>query len=271
MSTAGNATFTRTAGSRVTLPRVARMEWIKFWSLRSTFYTLAIAALVTVGLGLVSSMVVEGDGGNGPALDDPTWNSLYGVTMAALATAVVGVLMATSEYATGTIRSTLSAVPARLPVLWAKVAVFTAGSFLFTFAAALTSFLAGQAILSARGLDGASLSDPGAFRAVVGAAVYLTGAGLIGLAVGSMLRNTAGAITAVVGALFLAPSVLRLLPGSVSDAISPYAPMNAAQSFITEQNLGSDALSPWAGLLVFVCYLVVLLTGAAALLKRRDA
>ncbi|MEW1722559.1 hypothetical protein [Streptomyces sp. NPDC093109] len=160
------------------------MEWIKFWSLRSSFATLSVAALVTVALGLVSSLVVEGDGGSGPALRDPTWNSLYGVTMAALATAVVGVLMATGEYATGTIRSTLSAVPARLPVLWAKAAVFTAGSFAFTFAASMVSFLAGQAILASRGLDGASLADPGAFRAVIGAAVYLTGAGLVGLAAG---------------------------------------------------------------------------------------
>ncbi|MEE1800705.1 ABC transporter permease [Streptomyces sp. JV176] len=262
----------RSPGSRVTLPRVVHMEWIKFWSLRSSFSTLAVAAVVTVSLGLVSSLVVEDGGGSGPALADPTWNSLYGVTMAALATAVVGVLMATGEYATGTIRSTLSAVPARLPVLWAKVAVFAAGSFTFMFAASMVSFLAGQAILSSRGLDGASLSDPGAFRAVVGAAVYLTGAGLVGLAVGSMLRNTAGAITAVVGVLFLVPSVLRLLPGSISDAVFPYLPMNAAQSFITEQTGGSgDALAPWAGLLVFVCYLVVLVAGAAVLLKRRDA
>lgn len=89
-----------------------------------------------------------------------------------------------------------------------------------------------------------------------------------------MLRNTAGAITAVVGVLFLVPSVLRLLPGSISDAVFPYLPMNAAQSFITEQTGGAgvgDALAPWTGLLVFGCYLVVLMAGAAALLKRRDA
>ncbi|MFD3307214.1 ABC transporter permease [Streptomyces sp. NPDC058694] len=223
--------------------------------------------MVTAGLGLVSSLVVKADG-DGPRLEDPTWNSLYGVTMAALATAVVGVLMATGEYATGTIRSTLSAVPARLPVLWAKVTVFAAGSFAFTFAASMVSSLAGQAILASRGLPGASLTDPGAFRA----AVYLTGAGLVGLAVGSMLRNTAGSITAVVGVLFLVPSVLRLLPGSISDAVFPYLPMNAAQAFITDQTGGSgDALAPWAGLAVFVCFLAVLVAGAAALLKRRDA
>ncbi|MFD3377511.1 MULTISPECIES: ABC transporter permease [unclassified Streptomyces] len=264
-------TLAPTPSSRVTLPRVVHMEWIKFWSLRSTFYTLTVAAVVTVGLGLVSSLVVKADG-EGPRLEDPTWNSLYGVTMAALATAVVGVLMATGEYATGTIRSTLSAVPARLPVLWAKVTVFAAGSFAFTFAASLVSFLAGQAILASRGLHGASLADPGALRAVIGAAVYLTGAGLVGLAVGSMLRNTAGSITAVVGVLFLVPSVLRLLPGSISDAVFPYLPMNAAQAFITDQTGGNgDALAPWAGLAVFVCFLAVLVAGAAALLKRRDA
>lgn len=271
-------TFGGTPGSRVTLPRVVRMEWIKFWSLRSTFYTLVIAAVVTVSLGLVSSLVVKANG-DGPRLEDPTWNSLYGVTMAALATAVVGVLMATGEYATGTPRrARVPSAPRARPCppgcrcCWGKATVFAAGSFAFTFVASMVSFLAGQAILASRGLHGASLADPGAFRAVVGAAVYLTGAGLVGLAVGVMLRNTAGSITAVVGVLFLVPSVLRLLPGSISDAVFPYLPMNAAQAFITDQTGGSgDALAPWAGLAVFICYLAVLMTRAAALLKRRDA
>ncbi|MDT3439246.1 ABC transporter permease [Pseudofrankia sp. BMG5.37] len=264
------ATLTQMSGSRVTLPRVMHMEWIKFWSLRSTIYTLAVALLVTVGIGTLSTALVDFKA-NGPAANDPTWDSLYGITIAALATAVLGVLMTTSEYGTGTIRATLAAVPARLPVLWAKVAVFAAGSFIFTFAAGLAAFLAGQAILSARDLDSATLFDPGAFRAVVGAAVYLTGAGLIGVAIGSLLRHTAGAITAVIGALFLAPSLLPLLPGSIRDTVNPYMPLNAAQAFITVNGPGSGDLSPWAGLAVYAGYLVVLVVWAAVMLKRRDA
>ncbi|MBA2945978.1 ABC transporter permease [Streptomyces himalayensis] len=259
------------AGQRVTFPRVVHMEWIKLRSLRSTIYTLAITVALVVGFGLLLSSVVGS--GEGPGQDDfgdPTSISLGGVTLAALAISVLGVLMSAGEYATGTIRATLSAVPARLPVLWGKVVVFAAVSFVLMFIAALGAFLAGQSVLSSRDMATAALSDPGVFRALVGAAVYLTGAGLIGLAVGALLRNTAGAITLVVGALFVVPGLIQLLPSSWNDAIGPYLPSNAGNSFMAVQTTG-DALSPGAGLAVFAGYIVVLLAGAAVLLKRRDA
>lgn len=108
------------------------------------------------------------------------------------------------------------------------------------------------------------------FRALVGAAVYLTGAGLIGLAVGVLLRNTAGAITLVVGALFVVPGLIQLLPSSWNDAIGPYLPSNAADAVMAVRTAG-DSLSPGSGLVVFAGYIVVLLAGAAVMLKRRDA
>ncbi|WP_050778106.1 ABC transporter permease [Micromonospora sp. ATCC 39149] len=257
---------------RVTLPRVLRMEWIKFWSLRSTIYTLAITALLTIGVGsLVSGVIGTGDGGPGQDdFSDPASMSLGGVMLAALATAALGVLTSTSEYASGMIRATLAAVPARLPVLWAKVIVFAAVSFVLMLATSLVAFLAGQAILSSRGFTSVTLADPGVFRAVVGAAVYLTGAGLIGLAVGALLRNTAGAVTTVVGALFVLPVLIQLLPASWDDSIFPYLPSNAAGSFMAVE-AASPSLSAWPGLAVFTGYIAVLLAGAAVLLKRRDA
>lgn len=266
-------TLTRPAGDlRVTLPRVLRMEWIKFWSLRSTIFTLVITAVLTIGIGsLVSGVIGSGDAGPGQDdFGDPTSISLSGVTLAALAIAALGVLMTTGEYASGMIRATLAAVPARLPVLWAKAIVFAAVGFVLMLGTSLVAFLAGQAILSSRGLDSVTLSDPGVFRAVVGAAVYLTGAGLIGLAVGALLRNTAGAITTVVGALFVLPGLIQLLPVSWSDTISPYLPSNAAASFMAVET-ASPALSAWPGLAVFAGYVAVLLAGAAVLLRRRDA
>ncbi|WP_330293050.1 hypothetical protein [Streptomyces sp. NBC_00576] len=98
----------------------------------------------------------------------------------------------------------------------------------------------------------------------------LTGAGLIGLAVGVLLRNIAGAITFVVGALFVVPGLIQLLPSSWNDAIGPYLPSNAANAVMTVRTTG-DSLSPESGLAVFACYIFVLLAGAAVLLKRRDA
>jgi ABC-type transport system involved in multi-copper enzyme maturation permease subunit len=247
------------------------MEWIKLRSLRSTLYTLAITVALVIGLGLLfSSLVGSGDGPGEDDFSDPTSISLGGVMLAALAVAVLGVLTSAGEYATGSIRATLAAVPSRVPVLWGKVIVFAVVSFVLMFVAVLGAFLAGQSVLSSRGLDTAALSDPGVFRALVGAAVYLTGAGLIGLAVGVLLRNTAGAITLVVGTLFVVPGLIQLLPSSWNDAIGPYLPSNAANAVMTVQTAG-DSLSPGSGLAVFAGYVVVLLAGAAVMLKRRDA
>ncbi|WSQ14823.1 ABC transporter permease [Streptomyces sp. NBC_01231] len=258
-------------GLRVTFPRVVHMEWIKLRSLRSTLYTLAITVALVVGLGLLfSSVVGSGDGPDQNDFGDPTSISLGGVLLASLAVAVLGVLMSAGEYATGSIRATLAAVPSRLPVLWGKVVVFALVSFVLMFLAALGAFLAGQSVMSSRGLDTTALSDPGVFRALVGAAVYLTGAGLIGLAVGVLLRNTAGAITLVVGALFVVPGLIQLLPSSWNDAIGPYLPSNAADAVMAVRTAG-DSLSPGSGLVVFAGYIVVLLAGAAVMLKRRDA
>lgn len=256
---------------RVTFPRVVHMEWIKLRSLRSTTLTLAITVALLIGFGLLfSSVVGSGEGPDQEDFSDPTSITLGGVMLAALAIAVLGVLMSAGEYATGTIRATLAAVPSRLPVLWGKVVVFAAVSFVLMLVAALGAFLAGQSVLSSRDMDTAALSDPGVFRAVVGAAVYMTGAGLIGLAVGALLRNTAGAITLVVGALFVVPGLIQLLPSSWNDAIGPNLPSNAANSVMSVQT-ASNSLSPGTGLAVFAVYIVVLLAGAAVLLKRRDA
>jgi ABC-2 type transport system permease protein len=256
---------------RVTFPRVVHMEWIKLRSLRSTTLTLVITVALLIGFGLLfSSLVGSGEGPDQEDFSDSTSITLGGVMLAALATAVLGVLMSAGEYATGTIRATLAAVPSRLPVLWGKVVVFAVVSFVLMFVAALGAFLAGQSVLSSRDMDTAALSDPGVFRAVVGAAVYLTGAGLIGLAVGVLLRNTAGAITLVVGALFVVPGLIQLLPSSWNDAIGPNLPSNAANSVMSVQT-ASDSLSPGSGLVVFAVYIVVLLAGAAVVLKRRDA
>ncbi|MFB6551669.1 ABC transporter permease [Streptomyces sp. NPDC056405] len=258
-------------GLRVTFPRVVHMEWIKLRSLRSTLYTLAITVALVVGLGLLFSGVVgSGDGPGEDDFGDPTSISLGGVMLASLAVAVLGVLMSAGEYTTGSIRATLVAVPSRLSVLWGKAIVFAMVSFVLMLVAVLGAFVAGQSVLSSRGLDTTALSDPGVFRALVGAAVYLTGAGLIGLAVGVLLRNTAGTITLVVGVLFVAPGLFQLLPSSWNDAIGPYLPSNAANAVMTVQR-GSDSLSPGSGLAVFAGYIVVLLTGAAVMLKRRDA
>jgi ABC-2 type transport system permease protein len=264
-------TDTRTHGEqRVTFPRVVRMEWIKFWSLRSTIFTLALTAALVVGLGAIIASVAGNPDGPGDDFSDPTQISLAGVMLAVLASAALGALMSTGEYATGTIRATLAAVPSRLPMLWAKAVVFAVSSFVLMLGAALAAFLTSQAILSSRGLDTVALGDPGVLRAVVGAAVYLSGAGLIGLAVGALLRNTAAAISLVVATLFIVPGLFELLPQSWNDNVAPYLPSNAASAFMSVQAT-EPTLSSGAGFALFAGYVAVLLAGAAVLLRRRDA
>jgi ABC-type transport system involved in multi-copper enzyme maturation permease subunit len=183
-----------------------------------------------------------------------------------LAFGTLGVLLMAGEYSTGMIRSSLAAVPKRLPMLWAKIAVFTAVVFTVALAGSAIAFVAGQAII---GDGGASWSDPGVARAVIGTAVVLTGSGLLGIGLGALMRSTPGAITTLFGVMFLLGGIAALLvPESWSDAVQ-YLPSNAAGAFTAVTQESGD-LSPWAGLSVFLGY-VVAVTGAAALrLKRSD-
>jgi len=266
-------TLTATHGGelRVTQARVIKSEWIKFWSLRSTTVTLIASVLLFVGIGLLAAQI-SGDGSGTGARRNGSTNpidiSLAGVNFAQLVLGTLGVLLMSGEYGTGMIRSTLAAVPRRLPVLWAKIAVFTGVVFPLMLVAGLVAFLGGQAII---GDAGASLGDPGAWRAIVGSAAYVTGAGLLGLALGALLRSTPAAISTFFGVMFLLEGVVQLLlPSSWRDTVGPYLPSQAgsAMGAVAEQ---SGSLAPWAGLAVFLAYLVVLTGAAGYRLKREDA
>jgi ABC-2 type transport system permease protein len=255
---------------KVTQARVIKSEWIKFWSLRSTAITLVVSVIVFVGIGLIASSMV-GDGGatRGPArgVTDPVSASLAGVTLAQLAFGTLGVLFMAGEYSTGMIRSSIAAVPRRLPVLWGKIAVFTGVVFVVALIAAAIAFTGGQAIA---GSDGASWADAGVARAVIGSAFVLTASGLLGIALGALLRSTPAAISTLFGGLFLLSGIISLvLPDSWS-GVAQYLPSNAAGS-ITAVTRASDSLSPWAGLVVFAGYLVLVIGGAAYRLKHSDA
>lgn len=265
---------------RVTQWRVIVSEWIKLRSLRSTVITLFAAIVVVIGLGLLFSAISSGQiqadngggpgGGGPPAFTDPTGASLAGVNLGQLIIGVLGVLFMAGEYSTGMIRSSLAAVPKRLPVLWGKVVVFAAVTFVLMLVAAFVAFLGGQAIYSSSAV-GASLGDSGVLRAVVGSAVFLTAVGLIGLALGALLRNSAAAIATLFGLVFLLPGLIGLvLPDDWTSTISPYLPSNAGTALMSVTTSGSQ-LGPWQGLAVLAGYLVVLFAGAAVLLKRRDA
>jgi hypothetical protein len=180
------------------------------------------------------------------------------------------VLLITSEYATGLIRATLAAVPRRLPVLWGKAAMVAAATLAVTLPAALAAFLAGQEVLSRQHLA-TSLGHPGVARAVIGSALYLAVSGLLGLALGALLRSTAGGISALFGLFFALPIVAGFLPGSLSDEVNKYLPSTAGLAVTAVHPDPATSLAPWAGLGVSCLYAAVLLGFAALRTRRGDA
>jgi ABC-2 type transport system permease protein len=261
------ATLTPTAAPaplRVTQRRVITSEWIKLRSLRSTLFSLLAAVVCTVGLGiLVSALRANDFNQNGFAPGphfDPTLISLRGIYLAQLA---IG------EYSTGMIRATLSAVPRRLPVLWAKALVFGAVVFVVMGIASLLAFEGGQAMLSSANIH-VGLGSPGAARAVLGGALYLSVVGLLGVGLGFLVRNTAGAIATLFGLLLVLPAVVNALPASLYNEVNKYLPMVADTQVLTTVR-DTSLLAPWAGIGVFSLYAVAALGAGAVMLKRRDA
>ena len=180
----------------------------------------------------------------------------------------LGVLVITAEYSTGMIRSTFSAVPRRLPVLWGKALVYGVAVFVVSLPAVFIVFFAGQAILSAQHIN-IAISHPGVLRALFGAALFLTVMGLFGLGLGAIVRSTAGGIALLAGIVFVLPTLLDLLPTSAANSISPYLPSNAGGAVWTI-NPDPHTLAPWAGLAVFAAYAALSIAIAGMLLARRD-
>jgi ABC-type transport system involved in multi-copper enzyme maturation permease subunit len=255
------------------LPSVLRSEWTKLRSVRSTYWTLLAAAAATIGLSAILCAVYVAQYAHVSASDKATFNpasfSLTGAYLAQLAIAVLGVLVVTSEYGSGMIRSTFAAVPRRLTVLSAKAVVFVGVTLVVTTSAAVVAFLVGQSILSSKGI-GVGLGSPGALRAILGTGLYLAVLGLLALSLGTIIRKTAGGIAAVFGLIFVLPIVGSLLPSSMN-AIQEYLPSEAGQALIYGSRHGVTALSPWVGFAVFATYAVVALVIAGTTLIRRDA
>ncbi|MFC9324137.1 ABC transporter permease [Kitasatospora sp. NPDC057015] len=260
---------------RVTGRRVLRSEWAKLWSLRSTWITLGLALLFVVAFGIIACAHYKSRITSGGRLDrdfaDATAVrlSLFGTNFGQLALGVLGVLVTAGEYSTGMIRSTLAAVPRRLPVLWSKIAVYGVVALLVGTAGVLTAFLIGSGIVS--GTPAAlSPSDPGVVRSLLGAGLYLGLVGVIGVALGALLRSVAGGISVLVASLMLVPGLISLLPTSWQDDISPYLPSNAGESMFALRH-AAGTLTPGTGLLVLAAWTVLAAGAAAWRLARTDA
>jgi ABC-2 type transport system permease protein len=256
--------------AKVTQSRVAVSEWVKLRSLRSTIWTLTASVAMILGIGMLVCTIALQDLNSGRGLGgSPAMLSLYGVYLAQLAYGVLGVLLATGEYTTGQVRSTLAAVPRRLPVLWAKLGVFGGVALVTASAAVAVSMLAGQAILSGK-TAGGSLADPAVLRATTGAALYLTVAGLLGMALGFVIRSTAGGLSVLFGVLLVLPVLGSEVPGHTIREIDPYLPSQAGMAVWQLQH-SATALAPWTGFSLFAGYTALMVAAAAVTLMRRDA
>jgi hypothetical protein len=257
---------------------VLRSEWTKIRSVRSTTWTLVATIVITIGIGILATAAEAGNYAHFGPVDrliwDPTSLSLVGIVFGQLALGILGVLVMSAEYGTGTIRSTLAAVPNRPLFLAAKAGVFAAVAFIVGEILSFSAFFVGQMILSGSAPH-AALGQAGVLRAVAGGGLYLAVLGLLALGLASIIRHTAGAIAAFVGVLLVLPLITQNLPSSISNAIGKFEPINIGVAMTrVNPHLASGSVpsfSPWVGLAVLAGYAAVVLGIGGWMLVRRDA
>lgn len=247
------------------LNAVVRMEWRKLRTVRSTWFILLVFAAGMVGF---AALV----GANSPlhpsASYDPTEELYAGLALGQLAIGILGVLLLSSEFGSGSIRATFAAVPRRGSVLAAKAAVLAAVALAAGEALAFAAFAAFQ-IAAPHGAAHPSLGQSEVLRAVLFAGAYPCLIGLIGLGLAALIRHTAGAIAAIVGVVFLLPIVL--LPLGEHAAVMRFLPEIIAENSLTAVKPVTDSLTAGAGLGMLCLYAAVALAAGGAALARRDA
>ncbi|MEV4539455.1 ABC transporter permease [Asanoa sp. NPDC049518] len=245
---------------------VVRAEWTKLLSLRSTWVVLGTTAVLTVAFGGLIGW------NQARAGDAPTVAGAFlPIDLFSLVLGVFGVLLMTGEFSSGLVRSTFAAVPRRLPVLWAKAAALTVATLPVLAVTCVAALLVNQAFADG---DPITLADPGVLRATAGAAAAPLAMGLVGLAVGTLLRHTALAIALFVTTLLVLPAILpAALPDDVAHDVLRFVPVAASQAMYAVSADGGpfELLAPGQAALVLAGWVVVLLAAAAFVLRRRDA
>jgi ABC-2 type transport system permease protein len=182
---------------------------------------------------------------------------------------VLGALVVTTEYGTGMIRSTFAAVPSRGRVLAAKSAVVVGLLFVVGTVTALVGYVGGNYFLDREGIGLALEGD--VLRAMYGSGLYLAGIGLFTVAVGFLLRHTAGTISIVLALMLILGNMVMLVPGTFGDWLEKLMPGNAGAVIATPVSFNPNLLGPWEGYGVFLAQTAVLLGLAWYLVRRRDA
>lgn len=265
---------------RLSFAGIVKSEWIKFYAVRSTPIILLVTVIVTVGMSALMAVGMRASASNadvdmsmetdpGMAGLEPGMMSVtfsYGV--AQIVIAILGVLAITSEYSTGRIRSTVTAVPKRTPMYLAKIVVLSVTAVVTAAVTILLSFGVVTAILSS--VDMApNLSEDGAWRSLIGVPLYLTVIALFAMALGTLIRSTPGSIAAVLGIILVLP-IISTVPVEWIQTAAEFLPAAAGERLFTS-SLMDATLGPWQGFGVLCLWSVVLLGLGGVILKRRDA
>lgn len=274
--------MSQTIGRQVSVDRrhlrtvsVVRSEWIKLRTVRSTMWTLLAMVVISVGVSALAALAVSSRWNSLPLARrlsfDPTGVSLRGLLLSQLVIGVLGVLVMSAEYGTGTIRATLSAVPHRSLVLTTKATVFAAVGLVVGELLSFVAFLLGQSLLKSPAPH-ATLGQPGVLRAVVGGGLVIAVMGIFALGLATIIRHSAGAITTYVGTLLILPLLVAALPSSMSTPINKFLPFNIGHAMTAvTRGANSISLSPWTGFAVLCAYALGALLVGGILMLRRDA
>ncbi|TNC47058.1 ABC transporter permease [Mumia zhuanghuii] len=248
---------------------VVRAEWIKLRSVRSTWWT--VASLVVLGAGLTIAMCWgNADWLAGADADEaPGAFITWGMMIAQITAVVLGVLVVTSEYGTGMIRATFAAVPRRGYVLAAKSLVVACLLFVAGTVTALIGYFGGNYFFEREGIGMALEGD--VLRAMYGSGLYMAGLGLLSVAVGTLLRHTAAAITITIAVCFVVSNMVALVPGDLGLFLERVMPGNAGTVIATPVTFNPNLLEAWPSFAIFAAEITVLMTAAAIAVRRRDA
>ncbi|MFD1662590.1 ABC transporter permease [Streptomyces caeni] len=253
-------------------PEVIRSEWTKIRSVASTAWTLSVALVVTVALGMLISALTRSEFDRMSLRArlslDPTFISFAGMGLGQLAMIVFGVLVVSGEYSSGMIRTSLAAVPQRGTFLFCKIAVAAALALVVGMVTAFGAFFLGQAML---GPHRAAIGDPGVLRAVIGGGLYMTLIAVFSMGVAAMLRSPLLSLGILMPFFFLISSVLGNV--SATKEIGRFLPDQAGSRIMqVVPRPGDDTpYGPWGGLGIMVLWVIAAVAGGYAVLKRRDA
>jgi len=257
------------SGPGLSFAGILNSEWIKLRTVRSTVWSYATVIVISVGLALLMSSTLNLQSRDVPGPEQLSLMiqvSTFGIIFGQLVVAVLGVLSISGEYSTGMVRSSLTAVPRRLPVLAGKAIVLFVCTYIVGLVSIVGSYLVATPIMAGKGVS-ASLFDPDLLLPLLSAALYLALVAVFGLGLGTVLRSSAGGIAATLGVILLLPTVLVLIPATWATDLLPYLLSNAG----TGTFMLGGSMEPWQNILIVVGWVAVALAGAAVILKRRDA